>query len=121
MENILLAYVQKFGMKTLSFNAKGAIIQGTCKNQLRELDYVSAARALGCPDRQIILGHILPNGIGVVIVEATLQLGPAIIQESGLSLLVLVSNTPHHPGETSSPAHRITSSNIPGLPYSRVG
>ena len=54
---------------------------------LRELDYVSAARALGAADRQIILHHILPNGIGVVIVEATLQLGYAIIQESGLSFL----------------------------------
>lgn len=54
---------------------------------LRELDYVSAARALGSTDRRIIFGHILPNGIGVVIVEATLQLGYAIIQESGLSFL----------------------------------
>jgi peptide/nickel transport system permease protein len=54
---------------------------------LRELDYVSAARALGSSDRRIILRHILPNGIGVVIVEATLQLGYAIIQESGLSFL----------------------------------
>src|SRR5512141_2172464 len=54
---------------------------------LRELDYVSAARALGSSDSHIILGHILPNGIGVVIVEATLQLGYAIIQESGLSFL----------------------------------
>jgi peptide/nickel transport system permease protein len=54
---------------------------------LRELDFVSAARALGSSDRQIILRHILPNGIGVVIVEATLQLGYAIIQESGLSFL----------------------------------
>jgi peptide/nickel transport system permease protein len=54
---------------------------------LREMDYVSAARALGSSDRRIILGHILPNGIGVVIVEATLQLGYAIIQEAGLSFL----------------------------------
>ena len=54
---------------------------------LRELDYVSAARALGSSDSRIIIGHILPNGIGVVIVEATLQLGYAIIQESGLSFL----------------------------------
>ena len=54
---------------------------------LRELDYVSASRALGASDRRIMLGHILPNGIGVVIVEATLQLGYAIIQESGLSFL----------------------------------
>jgi peptide/nickel transport system permease protein len=54
---------------------------------LRELDYVSAARALGSSDNRIMLGHILPNGIGVVIVEATLQLGYAIIQEAGLSFL----------------------------------
>jgi peptide/nickel transport system permease protein len=54
---------------------------------LRELDYVSAARALGSSDSRIILGHLLPNGIGVVIVEATLQLGYAIIQEAGLSFL----------------------------------
>jgi peptide/nickel transport system permease protein len=54
---------------------------------LREMDYVSASRALGSSDRHIILGHILPNGIGVVIVEATLQLGYAIILEAGLSFL----------------------------------
>ncbi len=54
---------------------------------LREMDYVSAARALGSSDGRIMLGHILPNGIGVVIVEATLQLGYAIIQEAGLSFL----------------------------------
>ena len=42
---------------------------------------------LSMTDRRIILGHILPNGIGVVIVEVTLQLGYAIIQESGLSFL----------------------------------
>jgi peptide/nickel transport system permease protein len=54
---------------------------------LRELDYVSAARALGSSDSRIILGHILPNGIGVVIVEATLQLGYAILQEAGSSFL----------------------------------
>ncbi len=54
---------------------------------LREMDYVSASRALGSSDRRIIFGHILPNGIGVVIVEATLQLGYAIILEAGLSFL----------------------------------
>jgi peptide/nickel transport system permease protein len=54
---------------------------------LRELEYVSAARALGASDGRIMIGHILPNGIGIVIVEATLQLGYAIIQEAGLSFL----------------------------------
>jgi peptide/nickel transport system permease protein len=54
---------------------------------VRELDYVSAARALGGSDLRIILKHVLPNVIGPVIVEATLEMGYAIVQESGLSFL----------------------------------
>lgn len=54
---------------------------------LRELDFVSAARALGGRDRWIILRHVLPNAIGPIIVESTLELGYAIIEESGLSFL----------------------------------
>jgi peptide/nickel transport system permease protein len=54
---------------------------------LRELDFVSATRALGGSDFRIIVGHILPNSIGPIIVEATLELGYAIIEESGLSFL----------------------------------
>jgi peptide/nickel transport system permease protein len=54
---------------------------------LRELDFVSATRALGGSDLRIIVKHILPNSIGPIIVEATLELGYAIIEESGLSFL----------------------------------
>jgi len=54
---------------------------------LRELDFVSATRALGGSDLRIILRHILPNSIGPIIVEATLEMGYAIIEESGLSFL----------------------------------
>jgi peptide/nickel transport system permease protein len=54
---------------------------------LRELDFVSATRALGGSDLRIIARHILPNAIGPMIVEATLELGYAIIEESGLSFL----------------------------------
>ncbi len=54
---------------------------------LREMDFVSATRALGGSDLRIIVRHILPNSIGPVIVEATLELGYAIIEESGLSFL----------------------------------
>ena len=54
---------------------------------LREMDYVTAARSLGASDLRIILVHILPNAIGPIIVESTLQLGYAIIEESGLSFL----------------------------------
>jgi peptide/nickel transport system permease protein len=54
---------------------------------LREMDFVSATRALGGSDLRIIIRHILPNSIGPIIVEATLELGYAIIEESGLSFL----------------------------------
>lgn len=54
---------------------------------LREMDFVSASRALGGSDFRIIANHILPNAIGPIIVEATLELGYAIIEESGLSFL----------------------------------
>ena len=54
---------------------------------IRELDFVAATRALGGSDARIILRHILPNSIGPIIVEATLEMGYAIIEESGLSFL----------------------------------
>jgi peptide/nickel transport system permease protein len=54
---------------------------------LREADFVSASRALGGSDTRIITGHILPNSLGPIIVEATLGFGYAIIEESGLSFL----------------------------------
>jgi peptide/nickel transport system permease protein len=54
---------------------------------LREMDYVTAARGLGASHLRVVLAHILPNAVGPIIVESTLQLGYAIIEESGLSFL----------------------------------
>jgi len=54
---------------------------------LREMDYVTAARSLGAFHLRVIVSHILPNTIGPIIVQSTLQLGYAIIEESGLSFL----------------------------------
>jgi peptide/nickel transport system permease protein len=54
---------------------------------LRELDFVTAARALGASPVRIVLLHFLPNTVGPIIVESTLELGYAIIEESGLSFL----------------------------------
>jgi peptide/nickel transport system permease protein len=54
---------------------------------LRETDFVAASRALGGSDLRIMINHILPNSIGPIIVEATLEFGYAIIEESGLSFL----------------------------------
>jgi peptide/nickel transport system permease protein len=54
---------------------------------LREMEYVTAARALGSSNTRIIASEILPNGFGPIIVESTLGIGWAIMEESGLSFL----------------------------------
>jgi len=54
---------------------------------LREMDFVTASRSLGASHLRIIVRHVLPNAIGPIIVESTLELGYAIIEESGLSFL----------------------------------
>lgn len=54
---------------------------------LRGMEYVQAARALGASNARIIIQEILPNGLGPIIVESTLEIGWAIMEESGLSFL----------------------------------
>lgn len=54
---------------------------------LRERDFVSASRALGAGDARVIFLHILPNCLGPLLVNATLEMAFAIITESGLSYL----------------------------------
>jgi len=54
---------------------------------IREMDYVTATRALGASNMRIIAVHIFPNAIGPVIVESTLEVAYAILEESGLSYL----------------------------------
>jgi len=51
------------------------------------LDYVAAIRALGGSNWRIIFRHILPNGIGPVLVVASFGIAAAILVESALSFL----------------------------------
>ena len=55
--------------------------------QIRELDYVTAARALGCTRGQVISHEVLPNLLNQIIVVYTLEVGVAIIAEASLSFL----------------------------------
>ncbi|WP_194411217.1 ABC transporter permease [Microbacterium cremeum] len=54
---------------------------------LREREFVDAARVSGARDRRIIFRHILPNAVGVIVVNATLLMAGAILLESSLSFL----------------------------------
>jgi peptide/nickel transport system permease protein len=54
---------------------------------IREMDYILAARCIGCSDARIIFRHILPNAISPVLVSASLGVAGAILTESALSFL----------------------------------
>ncbi|HSL00668.1 MAG TPA: ABC transporter permease [Rubrobacteraceae bacterium] len=54
---------------------------------VREQEYVLAARAIGVSDSRIMLRHVLPNVVGVMVVQATLTVALAIILESTVSFL----------------------------------
>lgn len=55
--------------------------------QVKNADYVAAARALGAPTSRILRVHVLPNAIQPVIVYATILLGAFIGAEAALSYL----------------------------------
>jgi peptide/nickel transport system permease protein len=54
---------------------------------LREREFVDAARISGASNARIIFKHILPNAIGVLIVNVTLTMSAAILLETALSYL----------------------------------
>lgn len=54
---------------------------------VREMEYVTAARALGVPTGRIIWRHALPNAIDVMIVYSSLGIANAILLEAGMSFL----------------------------------
>ncbi len=54
---------------------------------IRELDYVTAAKALGISESRIIFRHMVPNALAPVFVSATLGVASAILTESSLSFL----------------------------------
>ncbi|WCR05357.1 ABC transporter permease [Paracoccus saliphilus] len=57
--------------------------------KIKELEYVTAARAIGARNGRIIWKVILPNAAPPLIVSATLTIGVAILFEAGLSFLGL--------------------------------
>lgn len=54
---------------------------------LREREFVRAARYMGVSSRSIIVSHIVPNVASILIIDATLNVGAAILAETGLSFL----------------------------------
>ena len=66
-----------------------AVVMRSSTQQVRSLDYVSAAKAAGCSELRIILTEIMPNVANNLIVIATVEVAHAVILEAALSFLGL--------------------------------
>jgi peptide/nickel transport system permease protein len=55
--------------------------------QVREMEYILAARSLGASSGRILLRHVLPNILQPVLIQATIAMAGAILAESTLSFL----------------------------------
>ncbi|MCG6122142.1 MAG: ABC transporter permease [Microvirga sp.] len=66
-----------------------AVVMRSSTQQVRSLDYINAARALGCSTPRILWSEILPIVAPNLIVVATLEIANAILLEAALSFLGL--------------------------------
>src|ERR1700716_3403119 len=57
--------------------------------QIRELEYIGAARCVGATNVRILLKHLFPNVLPIAIVLLGIDVGDAILRESALSYLGL--------------------------------
>jgi peptide/nickel transport system permease protein len=68
--------------------ARGEIVR------LREREFVTAARALGVPERRILARHLVPLLATPLLVQATFGMAAAIVAEASLSFLGLGAQPP---------------------------
>ena len=66
-----------------------AVVMRSATMQVRNLDLVAAAQALGCSTPRILLTEIMPNVANSLIVVATIEMAHAILLEAALSFLGL--------------------------------
>ena len=62
--------------------------------QLKQQQFIEAARTVGSKDFRIIMRHIVPNLFSIVIIAATLNISNTIIAEAGISFLGLGVQAP---------------------------
>lgn len=70
----------------VSWTGLARLVRGEVMS-LREREYIAAARSTGASAFRIITKHLLPNTIGIILVNATFAVGGAILLESSLSFL----------------------------------
>ena len=78
---ILLVALTTTGWATFARMIRGEVLS------LRERDFVTQARSIGCSGRTIMIRHLFPNVFNTMVVLMTLRVGWVIIYESTLSFL----------------------------------
>jgi peptide/nickel transport system permease protein len=61
---------------------------------VKENQYVEAARAIGADDIRIVARHILPNCLMPIIIQASMDMGSALVTTAGLSFIGLGAQAP---------------------------
>lgn len=77
-----------FAMSLTSWVGTTRMVRGQIL-QIKEMDYVQAAKALGADTKRIILKHLLPNTLGIIMVDVTMSVPGFIFSESFLSYIGL--------------------------------
>jgi peptide/nickel transport system permease protein len=77
----LIVVLSFFGWASLARLIRGEVLS------LREREFISAARVLGIPTRQILFKQLLPNLVAPIVVSTSLALPGYIVAEAGLTFL----------------------------------
>lgn len=83
MDGLLLVFI---AIGLTSWVTVARLVRGQLLS-LKETEFVEAARAIGVSDRKIVTRHLLPNGIGPIIVAITLGIPAAILAEATLAYI----------------------------------
>ena len=73
-------------LAAFSWMISSRIVRGLTMS-LRDREFVVAARYMGVPHWRIIVRHILPNVASILIIDTALNVGVAVLAETGLSFL----------------------------------
>jgi peptide/nickel transport system permease protein len=73
-------------LAAFSWMISSRIVRGMTMS-LREREFVSAARYMGVGNARIIIRHIVPNVASIIIIDTALNVGLAVLAETGLSFL----------------------------------
>jgi peptide/nickel transport system permease protein len=73
-------------LAAFSWMISSRIVRGMTMS-LREREFVAAARYMGVGNTRIIIRHIVPNVASIIIIDTALNVGLAVLAETGLSFL----------------------------------